>query len=80
MSVVEIPGGCQSIGKWAFKDCTGLTQIRIPASVTAIDAAAFEGCGNVLVYGASGSAAETFCAEHDNCSFVAENDQSPDES
>ena len=73
MTIVEIPSGCESIGKWAFKGCAGLTQIRIPASVTTIDTTAFDGCVNVLVYGATGSAAETFCGTHANCTFVAEN-------
>ena len=73
MTIVEIPDGCTSIGANAFKDCANLTQIRIPASVTSIDTAAFEGCANVFVYGTAGSAAQTFCADHANCAFVAEN-------
>ena len=73
MTIVEIPDGCTSIGAKAFKDCANLTQIRIPASVTSIDATAFEGCANVFVYGTAGSAAQTFCADHANCAFVAEN-------
>ena len=72
MTVVEIPSGCESIGKWAFKDCTGLKQIRIPLSVTAIDETAFDGCANVLVYGTSPSAAETFCKDNASCTFVTE--------
>ena len=50
-----------------------LTQIRIPASVTSIDTTAFEGCEKVLVYGTINSTAQTFCADHANCAFVAEN-------
>ena len=38
-----------------------------------IDTTSFEGCSNVLVYGTANSAAQTFCANHDNCTFVAEN-------
>ena len=72
MTIVEIPTGCTSIGKWAFRNCTGLTQIRIPASVTSIDTTAFDGCVNVLVYGEAGSAAETFCGTHANCTFIPE--------
>ena len=72
MTVVEIPDSCLSIGKWAFKGCTGLRQIRIPASVNFIDPTAFDDCANVLVYGASPSAAETFCKDNANCTFVAE--------
>ncbi len=49
MTIVEIPNGCESIGKWAFKDCTKLTQIYIPASVTSIDDTAFDGCTIVFI-------------------------------
>lgn len=72
MTAVEIPSGCESIGKWAFKDCTGLTKIRIPASVTSIDDTAFDGCADVLVFGAAGSAAETFCGTNASCTFIME--------
>ena len=73
MTIVEIPSGCTSIGAKAFKDCANLTQIRIPASVTSIDTTAFDGCTSVFIYGAANSAAQTFCADHANCTFVAEN-------
>lgn len=73
ITVVEIPSGCQKISADAFKGCTGLTQIRIPASVTSIDTTAFDGCVGVFIYGTADSAAQTFCADHANCTFVAEN-------
>ena len=69
---VRIDGGCESIGANAFKGCTGLTKIRIPLSVTTIDATAFDGCENVLVFGTSPSTARTFCSTADNCTFIAE--------
>ena len=72
MTVVEIPDGCETIGKWAFKDCASLKQIRIPASVMSINTTAFDGCANVLVYGTAGSAAQTFCDNHANFTFCAE--------
>ena len=71
MTIVEIPNGCESIKKWAFRNCTSLTQIRIPASVTFIDATAFDGCENVFVYGAARSTAETYAREH-GFTFIAE--------
>ena len=70
MTVAVIPNGCESIGAYAFKDCTKLTQIFIPASVTSIDPSAFSNCGQVYVYGASPSAAKTFCDGNENCTFV----------
>ena len=72
MTVVEIPDGCQAIDELAFKDCKNLTKIRIPASVNIINDTAFDGCTKVFVYGTPSSAAETFCATHANCIFVAE--------
>ena len=47
--VIEIPetlGGCPvtSIGKFAFKYCSGLTSVKIPITVTSIGYYAFEGC------------------------------------
>ena len=41
---VEIPNSITSIGDLAFKGCTGLTQITIPASVQVIGRWAFEFC------------------------------------
>ncbi len=73
-TVVGIPSGCASIGDYAFANCPNLTQIRIPASVTAIGADIFSGCAHtVYVFGTAGSAAETYCQDPaHNCVFVAE--------
>lgn len=70
-TIVYIPDTCISIGKWAFKDCVNLTQIRIPADC-AIETDAFSGCTNVVIFGTNGSAAETYANSHSNCTFVAE--------
>jgi hypothetical protein len=71
MSVVFVPATCTSIGPRAFKDCSALTQIRIPAGC-AIGADAFDGCTQVFVYSTAGSPAETYCQGHENCVFVEE--------
>ncbi len=43
LKTVVITGG-SSIGDYAFWDCTGLTSVTIPSSVTSIGNGAFEGC------------------------------------
>lgn len=70
-TIVYIPDTCTNIGKWAFKDCSKLTQIRIPAKCS-IGTDAFSGCAKVVIFGTKGSAAETYANSHSNCSFVAE--------
>ena len=39
-----IPNGVTTIGKWAFRECTGLTSVTIPNSVTTIGNLAFDEC------------------------------------
>ena len=39
-----IPNSVTSIGRWAFRGCSGFTSVTIPNSVTIIDDYAFEGC------------------------------------
>ena len=68
-TVVYIPDGCGSIGATAFRDCSNLRQIRIPAGC-AIGADAFAGDFGLKVFGYRGSPAETYCREHLYCSFV----------
>ena len=41
---LEIDSTSTSIGAAAYKDCTAITAVTIPAAVTAIDATAFSGC------------------------------------
>ena len=71
MSVVLVPDSCTSISDHAFKDCAALTQIHIPAACT-LGTDVFDGCTLVYVFGTSGSPAETYCQEHENCVFVKE--------
>ena len=42
-----IPNSVTSIGKYAFRRCSGLTSITIPNSVTSIDFGAFFGCSGL---------------------------------
>ncbi|MDR0301110.1 MAG: leucine-rich repeat domain-containing protein [Treponema sp.] len=44
MKNVIIPKGFTSIGKRAFKGCTGLTSVKLPESITSIEEWAFCGC------------------------------------
>lgn len=53
--------GCEAIGAGAFRNCTQLRFVEIPASVTSIDSTAFEGCGDdLIIVTVSGSEAERF--------------------
>ena len=58
------------IGSYAFRDCSSLTGITIPASVTSIGDDAFCGCDKLTIYGEKNSAAESY-AEMLGIAFVA---------
>ena len=62
MTVVYIPDGVTTLGSKAFANCTNLTQIRIPASVTIIPADLLYDINKsqLTIFGAPDSAAETF--------------------
>ena len=68
-TVVEIPENCTFIGNDAFRDCSQLTMIRIPAGCELGDRV-FDGCTKVYVFGTPGSDAERYCTENANCVFV----------
>ena len=42
-----VPDGTTALSDYAFKDCTGLTAVTIPASVKTIGAGAFSGCSSL---------------------------------
>ena len=44
---MTIPGSVESIGNWAFDNCSGLTSVTIPDSVASIGNYAFVGCENL---------------------------------
>ena len=68
---VYVPDTCTAVGANAFKDCTGLTQIRLPKDCTIGDGA-FDGCtGLIAVYAPAGGTTETWCTGH-NINFAAE--------
>ena len=69
--IVYIPDGCTEIEPYAFKDCKKLTRVRIPAGC-AIGEFAFDGCEDLYIFSTPGGGAEQYCANHGNCTFVAE--------
>lgn len=71
ISVVYVPDTCTSVGANAFKDCTGLRQIRLPKNC-AIDDSAFDGCtGPISIFAPAGGTTKTW-ADKNKIPFVAE--------
>ncbi len=70
MTVVDA-GHCTAVGKWAFKGCTGLTELKLPKNCT-INPDAFTGCSLVYIFAPAGGSTEAYCAAHENCVFVGE--------
>ena len=69
LTFIDIPDGLDRIKIETFSGCTNLTGIVIPESVTEISSAAFgydeeDLPENLVVYGAEGSYAESYCANH----------------
>ncbi len=65
LSEVYLPVGLRLIGSCAFLDCTMMTFVRIPPSVTTADGSVFLGAPATAVYGVNGSVAETCALEND---------------
>ena len=71
MKIVYVPNGCTSIGANAFRNCTGLTQIRLPKNC-AISDTAFTGFTSLIaVYAPAGGTTDAWCAQA-NIPFVGE--------
>lgn len=63
--------GTTQICNRAFSDCTGLTDLTIPASVTEIGWRAFRGCEHLTIHAPAGSYAQQYAEEH-HIPFAAE--------
>ncbi len=50
LKTVTFNEGTIEISAWAFKDCTALTDVYLPKSLTKISENAFEGCDNVKLH------------------------------
>lgn len=61
---ITIPSSVSSIGSGIFTHCISLKNVTIPASVTKIGEDIFAGRTDVTIYGAAGSAAESYAAEY----------------
>ncbi len=69
-SAVYLPDTCTYIGNGAFSN-SSVKQIHIPADCV-LGEDVFDGCEKVIIYGKSGSEAESYCDAHTNCTFVEE--------
>ena len=47
VTVVRIPNNCNTIGRYAFSDCTSLQTIEIPSATTSIKQGAFDNCSRL---------------------------------
>ncbi len=66
IDTVIIPDTVTSIGAQAFYYCRRLEGVLIPSSVTSISDSAFSSCkADMIIYGESGTAAETYADNHD---------------
>lgn len=65
-----IPGAVREIGAGAFQGCVGLRKITVPRSVVTIGDDAFKYCTGLVIYGYSGSAAQSY-ANDNGIAFVA---------
>lgn len=60
---ITLPETVKSIGEYAFYGCKSLEYVYIPPATTYIEEHAFDGCDKLVIYGYSGSYAETFANE-----------------
>lgn len=67
-----ISSGTMVIGSNAFEGCTSLEKVTIPQSVKSIGSGAFSSNDDIVIYGYSGSAAQTY-ANSKNISFSTVN-------
>jgi len=61
---ITIPEGVTTIDGYAFEESTGLISITIPNTVTTIGYNAFLNCSSLVIYGDTGSYAETYAQEN----------------
>ena len=69
---VEIPAGCEWIYPDAFKNCTGLKQVRFLSADTKITPTAFAGCTDIYIFAPAESLAKYLCTEENGFIFVAD--------
>lgn len=68
LSNIDIPDSVTEIEDYAFSNCKKLKSIKIGKNVQVISVLGFpvfDGCDNLIIYGYSGSKAETYAKEND---------------
>ena len=71
MTAVYIPDTCTTIGAEAFKNCTSLTQIRLPQNCQ-ISSTAFDGCDTIYVFAPAGGDTQSWCEGRTGIVFIPE--------
>ncbi|MEO1814426.1 MAG: leucine-rich repeat protein [Acetobacterium sp.] len=71
LTAIIIPDNVTSLETWSFRSCPKLIKVIIPDTVTNISFRAFESCPLLTIYGARGSAAETY-AKDNQIPFIAD--------
>jgi len=67
---IVVPAGVTTIEARAFANCRNLVQIELPEGITSFAENAFDGCGQVTVYGFAGSDQQAYATYVDNLVFV----------
>ncbi len=79
LETVTFESGMTTIPSYALYNCKSIKKVMIPSSVKEISSYAFDGCTDFMIYGVSGSYAETYAKENNIPFAVGEKDTDKDD-